>query len=324
MTTSRLPNRFAVGSGLGQANGVTVYNAAGLPAARVEPFPGYDGGIRTASADFNGDGVPDLVAGTGPGAPSLVRVFDGVTGVELFRVAPFEASFTGGVYVAAGDLTGDGLADLVITPDQGGGPRVRVFSGAGFGQVADFLGIDDPNFRGGARAAVGDLNADGRGDLLVAAGFGGGLRVAGFDGNSLAGGAFTRKLFGDFFAFEETLRNGVFLAAGDVTGDGFADVLAGGGPGGGPRVSAFSSRTLTQGGGPVRVVDFFAGDTVSRNGVTIAAANLDNDGLADIVTAAGNSGRVTAYAGKALTGGNPASLFTLDTFDDSPNGVFVG
>ena len=86
------------------------------------------------------------------------------------------------MYVAAGDLTGDGVADLVITPDEGGGPRVRVFNGAGFGQVADFFGIDDPNFRGGARAAVGDVNGDGVGDLLVAAGFGGGPRVAVFDG----------------------------------------------------------------------------------------------------------------------------------------------
>ena len=40
--------------------------------------------------------------------------------------------------------------ELVITPDEGGGPRVRVFNGKGFAQVADFFGIDDPNFRGGA------------------------------------------------------------------------------------------------------------------------------------------------------------------------------
>ena len=128
-------------------------------------------------------------------------------------MAPFEAAFTGGVYVAAGDLTGDGVAELVITPDEGGGPRVRVFDGAGFGQVADFFGIDDPNFRGGARAAVGDVNGDGAGDLIVAAGFGGGPRVAGFDGRSLAVGRRTR-LFADFFAFEQGLRNGVFVAAG--------------------------------------------------------------------------------------------------------------
>jgi hypothetical protein len=41
-----------------------------------------------------------------------------------------------------------------------------VFSGEQFTQIDDFFGIDDPNFRGGARAAVGDIDHDGAGDLL--------------------------------------------------------------------------------------------------------------------------------------------------------------
>ena len=61
--------------------------------------------------------------------------------------------------------------------------------------------------------------------------------MAAFDGTSLSGGAFIRKPFPDFFAFEPTLRNGVFATAGDLTGDGRADLVAGAGPGGGPWVS---------------------------------------------------------------------------------------
>ena len=56
-------------------------------------------------------------------------------------------------------------------------------------------------------------------------------------------------MFGDFFAFEQTLRNGVFVAAGDLDGDGFAEVIAGGGPGGGPRVLALSGTDLLGGAG---------------------------------------------------------------------------
>jgi hypothetical protein len=120
-------------------------------------------------ADLNGDGVLDAVVGTGPGTVTQVRVLDGKTGTELFSIQPFEAAFTGGVYVSTGDLTGSGKPDLIITPDQGGGPRVRIFDGGNnFAQINDFFGIDDPNFRGGARAAVGDFNHDGR-DLAVAA-----------------------------------------------------------------------------------------------------------------------------------------------------------
>src|SRR5207248_4971401 len=137
------------------------------------------------------------------------------------------------------------VPDVVVTPDIGGGPRVRVFDGANrFAQVADFFGIDDPNFRGGARAAVGDINGDGNGDLVVAAGFQGGPRVAAFDGKSIRVGQAPRKLFNDFFAFEQSLRNGVYVTVGDINGDGFAELIAGGGPSGGPRVTAFSGKAL--------------------------------------------------------------------------------
>jgi hypothetical protein len=277
--------------------------------------------VRVASADFNGDGVPDVAAGTGPGGPTHVVVLDGETGAELFRVDPFEPAFTGGVFVAAGDLTGDGKADLVISPDEGGGPRVRVFSGAGFDQVADFFGIDDPNFRGGARAGVGDITGDGRADLLVAAGFGGGPRVAAFDGTSLANGAFTRKPFADFFAFEAGLRNGVYVAAGDLDGDGNAELVAGAGPGGGPRVSAFDGRQLVRDNTPVRTADLFAGDVGNRGGVRVAVTDLDGDGKADIVTGAGAGGgsRVTAYRGT-----DRAELLGFDAVPGFAGGVFVG
>ena len=234
------PDRlFAVGADAGGEPRVRVYNPDGTLRSDFLAFdPVFTGGVRVALGDVNGDGYPDVIAGAGPGGSPLVRVFDGRTGDLLADFAAFEESFAGGVYVASGDFDGDGLDDLVVTPDEGGGPRVRVLRGADQGVIADFFGIDDPNFRGGARAAVGDLDGDLFDDLLVGAGFGGGPRVAGFDGATLAGGP--AKLFADFFVFEQTLRNGVFLAAGDLDRDAVADVIVGGGPGGGPRVFALS------------------------------------------------------------------------------------
>ena len=86
---------------------------------------------------------------------------------------------------------------------------------------ANFLGIDDANFRGGAPAAVGDVNGDGVPVVIVAAGFGGGPRTAIFTGQSVLAGT-PARVTNDFFAFPGsdavTLRNGVFVAAGDVTG----------------------------------------------------------------------------------------------------------
>jgi len=307
--------QFAAGAGIGSSV-VRFFNPDGSERFAIDAFPGSTGGVRTTSADFNGDGVADLVVGTGPGRPTRVRILDGVTQQELFAVDPFEPGFTGGVFVAAGDVTGDGVAELVITPDEGGGPRVRVFNGVGFGPVIDFFGIADPNFRGGARAAVGDLNGDGSGDLIVAAGFGGGPRVAGFDGRSLAGGS-PASLFADFFAFELGLRNGVYVAAGDLDGDGFAEVVVGGGPGGGPRVSAFGGWPLVAAGRPVALADYFAGDTASRGGVRVAVKDLNGDGRADLVTGSGGS-RVTGYAG------GTTELFGFDAYPGFGGGVFVG
>jgi hypothetical protein len=312
---------FAVGG----AGSATLYNPDHTPRYTVTPFAGFDGEIRTAVGDFNGDGVADLVVGTGPGSPTHVRVLDGVDQHQLFSIDPFEASFTGGVFVAVGDLTGDGVADLAISPDEGGGPRVRVFTGNGFKQLADFFGIDDPAFRGGARPALGDVNGDGKADLLVAAGFGGGPRLAVFDGaNMKADGG--PKLVGDFFAFEQSLRNGVFVTAGDLDGDGFADVIAGGGPGGGPRVFALSGHALLQ-GNQTPVANFFAGDVESRGGIRIAIKNLDGDEKADLLVGAGAGAgsRVTAYLGaNILANGSPPELFAFDAFAGFTGGVFVG
>ncbi|HET6575337.1 MAG TPA: right-handed parallel beta-helix repeat-containing protein [Fimbriiglobus sp.] len=317
---------FAAGPGAGGGPVVNYYNPDGTTKFSATVFAaGFSGGVRTAVGDFNGDGVPDVAVGTGPGSVTAVRVLDGTNpDNELFRIIPFEEAFTGGVFVAAGDVTGDGKADLVITPDQGGGPRARVFSGDGFGQVADFFGIDDPAFRGGARSAVSDVNGDGVADLLVAAGFGGGPRLAGFDGKSLSTGPV--KLFADFFVFEQTLRNGVFVAGGDVNGDGFADIIVGGGPGGGPRVFAVSGKdilTNTQ----VQVANFFAGNTSSRGGIRVTAKDLDGDDKADIVVGAGEGAgsQLTAYAGSTIPAdGTPPELFAFDAFPGFTNGIYVG
>jgi hypothetical protein len=318
---------FAVGMGAG-GSAVDGYNPDGSPRGTADPFPGFAGGVRVATADVNGDGTPDTIAGTGPGGVTRVVVLDGTDGHELFATQPFEDAFAGGVYVSAGDLTGDGTPDLVVTPDEGGGPRVLVYDGKTFTVASNFFGIDDPNFRGGARAALADLNADGRADLVVAAGFGGGPRIAVFDGQTVTSGT-PVKLFNDIFVFEQTLRNGVFVTAGDCDADGFADLVAAGGPGGGPRVYAISGKDLLTSGGQTQtpLANFFAGNPDNRGGVRVAAKNLDGDARADLVVGDGEGAgsRVTGYLGMDLAAaGTPPEQFAFDAFPGFTGGVYVG
>ncbi|VTS00974.1 Ig-like domain-containing protein [Tuwongella immobilis] len=317
------PQGYAVGQGEGGLPRAMLFGPDGSTRLDLVPFdPAFRGGVRVASGDFNGDSVDDLVVGTGPGTATLVRIYDGKTGAILFELAPFEAAFTGGIFVAAGDLTGDGLADLVISPDEGGGPRCRIFSGAGFSQLADFFGIEDPSFRGGVRPSLGDVNGDGAADLVISAGFGGGPRVALFDGKSL------QKIVPDFFLFEPALRNGAYVAAGDLDADGFADLIGGGGPGGGPRIYALSGRDLAAGNPNAgQRANFFGGDINNRGGARVGARDVNGDGHAEILVGTGvNAGsRITIYDGRQTPAdGTPGTLRDTVLFENAPGGIFVG
>ncbi len=335
---------LAVGGGPGS---VSVYGAVNgqLSQASVINFPvlfadaPFDGTYRTATGDVNGDGIEDVVVVTGPGVPVRWGVIDGRTGSTLLvpLTVAFTGSddFTGGGFVSLGDLDNDGRAEVVLTPDQGGGARVTVFTvyPVGARVRGNYLGISDPNFRGGARTAVGDVNGDGRADLLVAAGFQGGPRVALYDGRLVLSGTLSR-LTTDFFAFDPSLRNGVFAAIGDVDGDGFGDLVIGAGSGGAPAVRILSGKTLITGGGPGAalaspIADYFVnGDADSRTGVRVAVKNVDGDSRADVIAASGEGqpSLIRVYPGANMSrGGEPAPVQDIDPFGVAlTEGVFVG
>src|SRR5207248_2937177 len=98
----------------------------------------FTGGVRVATADFNDDGVKDIVTAAGPGGGPHVKVFSGQDGTVLLSFFPYSERFAGGVYVAAGDVTGDGRADIVTGPGLGGGPIVTVTDGRTGFPVATF------------------------------------------------------------------------------------------------------------------------------------------------------------------------------------------
>jgi hypothetical protein len=123
--------------------------------------------------------------------------------------------------------------------------------------------------------AAADVDGDGQAEIITGAGPSGGPHIRIFD-------RFGRLLY-QFFAYDKRFRGGVSVAAADVDGDGQAEIITGAGPGGGPHIRVFDrfGRLLYQ---------FFAYDKKFRGGVSVAAADVDSDGQAEIITGAGPSG----------------------------------
>jgi hypothetical protein len=263
----------AVGAGPGGGPQVSAFQG-GLRYSFFAYDPGFTGGVRVATADLNGDGIPDLITAPGPGGGPDIHVYDGVTGQLVRQFWAFDPRFTGGVYVGAGDVNGDGVPDIICSADQGGGPEVKVFSGKDGSVLKDFFAFA-PDFTGGVRVAAGDVNGDGHADIICGAGPGGGPDV------SVISGADGSRLL-NFFAFAPAFSGGIYVAAGDVNGDGKADVLVGAGAGGGPAVAAFDGLDGTP------LFNFFAFAPAFSGGVRVAP--LDVGGRCVVVAAAGPGG----------------------------------
>jgi hypothetical protein len=300
---------YAVGADAGGTPQVNVYNADGtLKFSFLAYDAGFTGGVRVATGDVNGDGVDDIITGAGPGGGPHVKVFDGRTGKQIMSFFAYDGSFTGGVFVAAGDVTGDGKADIVTGADAGGGPHVRAFDAANGVAFRSFFAYD-ASFTGGVRVAVGDINGDGVPDIVTGAGAGGGPHVKAFSGKD-------GSVLQSFFAYDGSFTGGVYVAAGDVTGDGRAEIITGAGAGGAPQVEVFDGRSLG-------VLDsILAYDPSFTGGVRVSAADLNGAGRADLLTGAGPGGGPEVRAFDGLGQSDRPDLFALDP--SFIGGIFVG
>jgi hypothetical protein len=320
--------RIVTGPGQGGTPLVRGFAADGVPteATFLAQDPAFRGGVRVALGDVTGDGVADIVTGSGPGAEARVRVFDGATLAERVSFVPYPG-FPGGVYVATGDVDGDGFADVITGVGDTGAPHVQVFDGgelaAGRVRVLASFFPYNPGFRGGVLVAAGDFDGDGRADVVTGTGVGGGPHVEVFDGAELVAGRTT--LLASFFAYDPGFRGGVFVAAGDLDGDGRADLITGTGVGGGPHVAVFDGAELLA-GRISYLASYFAYDPGFRGGVQVSAADISGDGRADLITGTGVGGgpHVQVVDGAQLLLGRLQLIAGFFAYDPAfLGGVFV-
>src|SRR5439155_8869145 len=117
-----------------------------------------------------------------------------------------DSRFTAGVYVATGDVNGDGRADVVLGAGAGGGPNVAVFNGPDGAFLSSFFAFDSA-FTGGVRVAALDRTGAGRASVIAVPGPGGGPQVRTLDG--LSG-----EVLDTFFAYNPAFTGGLYVAAG--------------------------------------------------------------------------------------------------------------
>jgi len=227
-TTFSTKIAYATGFPFGKEAMVKLYDKDGKQITWFLAFGAYEdfsAGVNVAIGDVNGDGWPDIIAGEGPTAwssavTSKVSVWDGQTGTRLQTWTPF-GSFKGGVRVGAADVDGDGKAEILACTGAGtGGNRALALR---LGSTAPVYGSEINLYTnnlprvGGCHVAGGDLNGDGRAEI-----------VAHFDGKDDALVTTDVKTFATTIAFrplgwDYSVQADVAVA--DVNGDKHDDIL---------------------------------------------------------------------------------------------------
>jgi len=242
-------------------------------------FPVYSnettGGINITSGDVDGDGINEIITGSGRGYEPYVKIFT-KEGELKGQFLAYRENFKGGVRVSVGDVDVDGIDEIVVGAGVGGGPHVRVFTEEG--ELKGQFFAYDEHFLGGINIAVGDVDGDGIDEIVTAPGAGGGPHVRIFRKNG--------HLDGEFFAYDEKFRGGVNVAIGRITGkarDYKEEIITAPEKGGGPHIKIFDNhaRMLNQ---------FFVFRKKFKGGVNISSADIDYDGIDEIIVGAGPGG----------------------------------
>jgi hypothetical protein len=270
LTNARFGKHFSAGAivvQLGQGDGTFKASALKVTAGKATAI---------VAGDFNKDGKHDLaIAGVDKTDNTQVTVLLGDGAGKFTAQATQSVGTLPLANLTAGDLDGDGAADLVSFTDT----KVYASLNDGTGKLAAALQQDNPLISG-VPAAIGDLDGDGRADLIGVSG----------------DGIFLNRWF---IAQKQFLQNvpivltssfplaGTRIAVGDVNGDGKNDLLAIG-----DDTVGVALQTTQPGQDPT----FGAWVKTTADGLDAdrtLVGDVDGDGKADLVTPANKLGLVT-------------------------------
>jgi hypothetical protein len=295
------------------------------------PQAGAHFGQSVAVGDVNGGGKGDIAVGApwegvgGNAGQGRAYAFSGADGSLLFTLDTPNPQTQGlfGFSVAVGDVNGDGKVDIAVgahREDVGGNAdqgRAYVFSGAD-GSLLFTLDTPNPQAYGwfGYSVAVGDVNGDGKVDIAVGALGEDGLEQGRAYVFSGADGSLLLTL--DTPNPQPMANFGCSVAAGDVNGDGKADIAVGAR---GEQVAANDSQGRAYvfsgaDGSLLLTLDIPNPQAYADFGVSVTIGQVDDDSRGDIGVGAsgedigGNTDQGRAYV---FSGADGSLLLTLDT-----------
>jgi hypothetical protein len=294
-----------VGSNSGGA--VQILNPqTGAVESAFAPFSGFQGAVKVATGQVNGVNIV-VAAAVYPQGP--VKVFDAATGTLLRSFYAFPG-FDGTVNVAVGDVTGSGNGDIIVVANGANG-ALKVFDEQTGALVSSFLAY--PNFAGDVTVAAGDLGGTGVDQIVTVAAHNGNVRVFNLNGSlysspTVPGFTFN---FNSFVGF----NGDVSVALGDLTGDGFADLILGSGAGSRGEIRVYN------GGTGATLGDFFAFPAFTKYGVNVAAAAVHATGPLGLVATPAGPGTPTDVQ-TFDAGGNPLGI-TFPAFANYAGGADI-
>lgn len=214
-----------------------------------------------------------------------IKIFNTITLQADKSFLAFDQNFQGGAATAIGDLGGDGINELVIAPGPGGGPHIKIFRSNG-SLINSFFAYNE-GYRKGINLAAGDLDGDGKDEIITSTRYGGTPHIRVFDGFGVP------KFSWGFFAFSEDFQGGVNLAACDLNGNGQKEIIAAAGPGGSPHARVFDKE------GNYLGLDFYPFAQDEKGGITVACANVDDGNEEEVIFGIQTSGEpwVKVYKG---------------------------
>ena len=226
------------------------------------------GGALELATIYQSDSTKILLAPEA-GLPPEIKVMDTEGNLETSFMAYVE-HFKGGVNMAVGDIDGDGYNEIVTAPMAGGGPHIKIFNSHG-ALIKEFFAYG-AGFTGGVNLAVGDVNGDGKDEIVTAPMSAGGPHVRVFNhlGHAIS----------QFFAYDKDFRGGVNLAVGDVTNNGKAEIITAPASGHKPEIRVFDHKRRVKG-------SFLAYDAGMTKGVKLTVGDVNSDHWNEIITTPG-------------------------------------